>query len=225
MPLRPLFTCAALLVLAACARPLTQNETYFAQQLFGDTLDTEEIEVLAGVGILPLPRSYPALADPFEEVAAPPPPRKPPEDLCVRRPSPRRGWRWPAAFVLEDHIYFSFDYYAEDAFEGLPDTVPFPASILMAHELVHIWQWQHRATTQYTSLAAANESLESRDPYFWVPEAGREFLSYGYEQQAAMVQDFVCYALFDPEDPVMDELAGVLRPVLPVDGFLAAFGR
>ncbi len=35
------------------------------------------------------------------------------------------------------------------------------------------------------------------------------------------MQDFVCFALFDRDDPKLDELAAVLRPVLPVDDFLA----
>jgi hypothetical protein len=223
--LSQVFVLAALTLTSACARPLTQNEVGFAKDLFGDTIEVEGIEVLAGAGLTPLPRDYPALRDP--DKAPPPKPvvRKAPDDLCVRKPSPRRYWDWPAAFVLDDNIYFSYRWYPEDAFAGLPESALYPQSILMAHELVHVWQWQNRDRTNYSPFVSAGESIESKDPYFWVPEEGREFLSYGYEQQAAMIEDFVCYALFDPEDEALDELADILRPILPVDRFLARHAR
>lgn len=220
-----LIALAALALTSACARSLTQNETAFAKNLFGDTIQIEGIEVLAGAGITPLPRDYPALRDPSKAPEAAPPPRKAPDDLCVRKPSPRRYWDWPAAFVLDDNIYFSFRWYPEDAFAGLPDSALYPVSPIMAHEMVHVWQWQNRERTNYSPLLSAGESIESKDPYWWVAESGREFLSYGYEQQAAIVEDFVCYALFDPKDAKLDELADLLRPILPVDTFLAAYAR
>lgn len=211
-----------LLALSACARPLTETETLVAKNLFGESLDTEAVTVTAGVGVLPLPRK------PRPEPAAagdPQPTRKPPDDLCVRKPNPRQYWDWPAAFVLRNTLFFSFKWYPHDAFDGMPETVPYPHSVLMAHELVHVWQWQNRDWTGYAPLKAGNESLVSRDPYFFDPAEAGEFLSFGYEQQAAMIEDFVCYALFDPDDPKLDEIAGILRPVLPVDGFLKSLGR
>lgn len=216
---------AALALTSACSRALTPSETAFAQSLFGDTIDTGGIEVLAGAGLTPLPRDYPALRDP----SAPPPPepvvRKAPDDLCLRQPSPRRYWDWPAAFVVDNNIYFAYRWYPDDAFASLPDTVLYPQSVLMAHELVHVWQWQNRARTNYSPLVSAGESVASRDPYWWVAEEGREFLSYGYEQQAAIIEDFVCYTFFAPDDPKLAELAGILRPVLPVDSFLSTYRR
>lgn len=219
-PVTTLSLATLVLTTAACARSLTENETTFAKTLFGDTLDTDEVQIVAGVGLTPLPlRPKP---DP-EQAAAPP--RKPPDDLCVRKPNPRKQWRWPAAFVLDDTIYFSYKWYPFDAFEGMPDSVPFPHSVLMAHELAHVWQWQNRDRTNYSPFAAGNESLESKDPYFFETKAGAEFLTYGYEQQAAMIEDFVCYAFFDPEDAKLDEIAAILRPFLPVDGFMTQLGR
>ncbi|MEC7762258.1 MAG: hypothetical protein VX874_10155 [Pseudomonadota bacterium] len=220
--------CAALVCVAltaACSRTLTPNETAFAKNLFGDTIEVEGIEVLAGVGVLPIPRDYPALTSASDTPTVAPPPRKAPDDLCVRKPSPRKYWDWPAAFVLDDNIYFSYRWFPADAFEGLPQSALYPVAPIMAHELVHVWQWQNRERTNYSPLVSAGESIESKDPYFWVPEAGREFLSYGYEQQAAIVEDLVCYTLFDPKDPKLDELADILRPILPVDRFIAAYGR
>ncbi|MGR3362614.1 MAG: hypothetical protein ACU0CY_00390 [Maritimibacter harenae] len=219
------FGLAALALVAGCSRSLTPNETVFARNLFGDTLETEEIEVLAGVGVLPLPVKDARPAASKGEAAQDPEPREPPEDLCVRKPNPRKYWRWPAAFVLGDDIYYSYRWYPHDAFMGLPERALYPDTVLMAHELVHVWQWQNRDRTNYSPLAAGNESIESRDPYWWESEGAQEFLSFGYEQQAAIVEDFVCYALFDPEDPKLDELADILRPVLPVDNFLKRSAR
>lgn len=209
------------LMLSACARGLTDNEVMFAKSLFGDTLDTDEVRVMAGLGVTPLP--LPPKPDP---AAVPGEVRKPPDDLCVRKPSPRRYYfTWPAAFVVNSDMFFSYRWYSPDAFAGVPDSVPFPGSVLMAHELVHVWQWQNRERTDYTPLKGGQESWADRDPYFFEAQAGAEFLSYGYEQQAAMVEDFVCYAFFDPHDPELDRIAGILRPFFTVDAFLESLGR
>jgi hypothetical protein len=217
---------AALAVSASCTRSLTDNEAAFTHALCGDTIDTDAIEVLAGAGITPLPYVTPQQKAARAE-AAKAPPRKAPEDICVRKPSPRKyAWSWPAAFVLENNVYLAYRYYAKDAFAGVYDgRVPYPQTLLMAHELVHVWQWQNRELTDYTPEKSGSESVKSRDPYYWVGEAGREFLSYGYEQQAAIIEDFVCYALLDPEDAKLGEIADILRPVLPVDQFLRELGR
>ena len=203
----------ALALLAACARPLTPNEMAAAEGIFGDTLDAQAVRISAGIGVLPLPRER--AADRAGEAVAPPP------GLCERKRSTRRYYDWPAAFVLENTVYFSFKYYVADAFRGLPESAPYPASVLLAHELVHVWQWQNRARTGYSAQAAGGETFEKVDPYWFDPAEAAEFLSYGYEQQGALVQDFVCYALFDRDDPRLGEIAAILRPVLPVDGFLA----
>ncbi|GKY88264.1 hypothetical protein [Sinisalibacter aestuarii] len=205
---------AALLLAAACARPLTPSETLVAKNLFGDTLDTEAVSIKAGIGMLPLPRDRAREGSGVVVMEAPP-------DLCVRRRSTQRYWSWPAAFVLENDVYFSYRFYAADAFRGFPDSAPYPASILLAHELVHVWQWQNRARTAYTTEGAAGETIAHVDPYWFEARRDAEFFALGYEQQGALVQDFVCYALFDRDDPKLDDLASVLRPVLPVDDFLA----
>lgn len=206
---------AALTLLSACARPLTPNETLVAKDLFGDTLDTDAVKITAGIGVLPLPRPREAAAGAAPRVVSPPP------GLCERKRSTRRYWDWPAAFVLGDTVYFSYKYYTPDAFAGLPRSAPYPGSVLLAHELVHVWQWQNRARTAYTPNQAAGESIAEVDPYWFEVDPNAEFFALGYEQQGALVQDFVCYALFDRADPRLEELAVILRPVLPVDDFLA----
>ncbi len=208
---------AALVLLAsACARPLTPTETEVAHSLFGETLDTEVVKIKAGIGVLPLPHDRAREGDGGDVVVMDAPP-----DLCERKRSTRRYWTWPAAFVLENNVYFSYRFYSPDAFRGFPHSAPYPSSLLLAHELVHVWQWQNRARTAYTAEDAAGETIANVDPYWFDVDPDAEFLALGYEQQGALVQDFVCFALFDRDDPKLDELAAVLRPVLPVDDFLA----
>ncbi len=205
----------ALAALAACARPLTPSETLVARSLFGESLDTSAVTVTAGIGALPLPQARSRAGPEIGEA------REAPDDLCVRKRSTRRYWTWPAAFVLRDEIFFSYDFYLADSFRGFPESVPYPTALIMAHELVHVWQWQNRARTGYTVRGSAGETVENVDPYWFAVDRDAEFLTYGYEQQGAIMQDFVCYALFDSQDPKLDELAAILRPVLPVDDFLA----
>lgn len=209
---------AVLLLLAACARPLTPNETAVARGLFGDTIDTDVVRIKAGVGLLPLPRPRPATAQTGPAV-------KPPPGLCSRHRSTRRYYDWPAAFVLGNDIYFSYRFYSPDAFAGLPDSAPYPASVLLAHELTHVWQWQNRARTAYTTTGAAGETFAKVDPYWFEPGRAAPFSALGFEQQAAMVQDFTCYALFDPANPELRVLVRRLRPTLPVGTFLSALGH
>jgi len=202
---------AALLLLSACARPLTPNEDAFAEALFGDSLDREAVTVRAGIGVLPLPRPRPAPDTPSEA-------RKVPDGFCKRVPSPSKGPRWPAAFVLWDDVFFSYKFYRTDTFAGWPDSVPLPQFLIMSHELVHVWQWQNRDRTGYRPSRSAAEAGIGVDPYYWQDEAAQEFLSYGFEQQAAMIEDYVCYRLFEPDAPRVEELYQIIDPVLPLDG-------
>jgi hypothetical protein len=201
-----------LLVLSACARPLSDNEAAFAGALFGESLDRGAVTVRAGVGLTPLPAPKPDVA-----VGAPPPPA--PKGVCERVERTAKARRWPAAFVLWSDIFWSYDFYTDDAFRGWPDAVPFQ-SLIMAHELVHVWQWQNRDRTGYNPARSARESIDEVDPYFWLDgQAEDGFFSYGYERQAAMIEDYVCFQLFEPEAPEVDELEAILAPVLPLEAF------
>jgi hypothetical protein len=53
----------------------------------------------------------------------------------------------------------------------------------LAHELVHVWQYKGLRRTGLELLVSRN--------YRYRLQSGRPFLSYGYEQQAAIVEDFV----------------------------------
>ncbi len=206
------------LLLAACARPLTDNEARFAGEVFGDSLDTAKVRVRVGAGITPLPRAEPE--------AAPEPGARAdiPEGFCTRTPQPRQI-RWPAAFVLGNTVFFRRDYYVADTFPAWPDSFLVPQGFIMAHELVHVWQWQNRATTHYSPLRPLAEAARVADPYYWDGTGTRPFAAYGFEQQAALLEDYLCYRLFEPDSPRMDELRAILAPALPLDRLEASLGQ
>ncbi len=200
---------ALLLVLAACARPLTPGETRFARDMFGDTLDPARVRVHSGAGLTPLPRPEPAPEPPAQASHADIPP-----GFCTRTPQPRQI-RWPAAFALGNSVFFKREYYAADTFPNWPDQILLPQSFLMTHELVHVWQWQNRATTRYSPLRPLAEAARRADPYYWDGTGPRPFQAYGFEQQAALIEDYLCYRLFEPTSPRLAELRAILAPVLP----------
>ncbi len=196
------------LLLAACGRPLTPGETAFARDMFGDTLDPARVRVRVGAGLAPPPKPEPA-----------PPARAAradiPKGFCTRTPQPRRI-RWPAAFVLGNTVFIKREYYAADTFPGWPERFLVPQGLLMAHELIHVWQWQNRATTRYSPLRPLAEAARKADPYIWDGTGPRPFRAFGFEQQAALVEDYLCYRLFEPHDPRRRELQTILAPVLPL---------
>ena len=208
---------ALLLLVAACARPLTPGETAFAHDMFGPALDTSKVRVRVGAGLTPLPR--PAPLPPARHSRA-----DIPKGLCTRTPQPRRI-RWPAAFALGNSIFFKRDYYAADTFPGWPAHVLMPQGLIMAHELTHVWQWQNRATTHYSPLRPLAEAARKADPYYWNGTGPRPFAAYGFEQQAALVEDYLCFRLFEPSSPRLDELRAILAPALSLGRLEAALGH
>ncbi|HFQ14831.1 MAG TPA: hypothetical protein ENK41_00630 [Rhodobacteraceae bacterium] len=209
---------ALIFLLAACARPLTPGETSFAENLFGPGLDPAKVQVRVGAGLTPLPKPEPAPR------AAPKATAAIPAGFCTRTPQPQKV-RWPAAFTLGNSIFFRRDFYTADSFPLWPDAVELPQSFVMAHELVHVWQWQNRATTRYSPLRPLAEAARKADPYYWDGTGPRPFRTYGFEQQAALIEDYLCFRLFEPTSPRLNELREILAPALPLDRLEAALAR
>ncbi|MBV0913942.1 hypothetical protein [Anianabacter salinae] len=198
---------------AGCARPLSQNEEAFASALFGPSLDTSRVRIAQGIGLTPAP-GPPRAGYRFTR-------RTPPPDVCDRDvPSPRTGP--PAAFVFFERLNYHPDYYAGDSMAGWPEKLRVPHVILLAHELTHVWQWQNRERTGYHPRKALAEGIYSYDPYFYRLDDDRPFLDYGFEEQGALVQDYVCYRLINPRDERYFKLRALLAPVFPLDAFDAA---
>jgi len=57
------------------------------------------------------------------------------------------------------------------------------AMSLLAHELVHVWQYE-------TGMTLWRYILRERGQYHY-PIDGRDYVDYGYEQQAAMMEDWM----------------------------------
>lgn len=203
----------ALVALAACTRPLTPSEEKFANDLFGPSLDTSKVRVALDFGVIPPPRTA-NFAEARRVV--------PTERACVRTPQPF-GAQPPQAFALFNQLHFSADLYSAEMALEWPTGLRIPQAFIFAHELTHAWQWQNRKTTGYHPLRAVGENLRFIDPYF--SEGQAPFFDFGYEQQAAIVEDYLCFAFANPNHPRRQELREILAPVLPIDQFDAILGR
>ena len=213
LPGRGIVLCALLVFLSACSRPLTVSEEQFAKDLFGPSLDTSPVRVAQGVGITPLYKTVPTSVTQVRGT----------EQACVRTPQPR-GAQPPQAFAFKNRIHFQTGLYASDMALVWPRGLRVPHALVLAHELTHVWQWQNRARTGYTPMRAVAESWRLADPYYAAPGEAA-FLSFGYEQQAALVADFVCFTLSNPDHPRREELRAILAPVFPVAEFEGVLGR
>ncbi|MCZ4351602.1 hypothetical protein O4H61_03655 [Roseovarius aestuarii] len=200
----------ACLALAGCSRPLTPNEQRFAADVLGPGLNTDVVRVSQGLG-LAVPPETPAEAPNAHVVGSEIHP-----GFCDRT-APQAPSGPPPAWALYDRISLTAPIYQPDTATQWPHAAQFPQALIMAHELVHVWQWQNRARTRYRPMRAALESVFNLDPYFYVPDRASGLLSYGYEQQAALLEDYLCYALYDPTNPRRDMLRPILSPHFPLD--------
>ena len=203
---------AVLAALSACSRPLTTAEEAFANDLFGEELDTSKVRVAQGLGIAPLYRTAPANVTLVEGT----------DRACLRTPQPR-GAQPPQAFAVGNRIHFETGLYSSDMVIQWPERLRVPQALVLAHELTHVWQWQNRERTGYSPARAVAEAIELADPYF--SEGDAPFFSFGYEQQAAILEDYVCFAFANPDHPRRAELREILEPVFPLDRFDAVLAQ
>ncbi len=139
-----------------------------------------------------------------------------PNDACDRVAVPGRGWRYPAGFALGNQLFLARDAYRPDMFAGWPEALPVGQSLLMAHELVHVWQYQNRAITGYSAFKSGAEAFRADDPYYWPDKGHSAFLAFNYEAQATIIEDYLCYSFLLPDHPKRAELAALIGTVLPV---------
>ncbi|MCP4821400.1 MAG: hypothetical protein GY883_19635, partial [Shimia sp.] len=76
-------------------------------------------------------------------------------------------------------------------------------------------QWQNRALTGYAPWKAANEHQVSDDPYLFEVTSDATFLTYHYEQQASVVEEYLCCTLLDPDAPRTKRLTDLVEEVFP----------
>lgn len=193
-----------LLLLCGCGRPLTNSETAFAQKLLGEELDISRVRLVDGA---------PTASVTFR--------RKPrPRTACRERILPPSKdeivTTKPAAVTLFNKVYFSRNWYVENYLPNYPERVYLIEAMLLAHELVHVWQWQNRKRTGYSPLLAAAEHGNSDDPYLFDLDGAPDFLSYGYEQQGAIVEEYVCCRSLAPDASRTKRLHAMLKGAFPV---------
>ena len=201
--MRPILVLCLLLALAACgARPLTEGERAFAETVVGRAVALDEVVIVRGSASALIPTTVPVR----------------PRDTCRTRIAPPRDRPVPGlypAFVLGDRIHVARDFWARDFAPDYPDALQLEAAMRLAHELVHVWQWQARGLTGYGPQRALAEHVALDDPYLTELEPGRGFLDYGWEQQGALVEEFVCCRALDPAAPRTNRLAALVGEVFP----------
>ncbi|WP_224814608.1 hypothetical protein [Hasllibacter sp. MH4015] len=192
------------LILAACGRPLTEAEAAYMAELQGDTFDPRPVRIaenpLVGIFTQTYPTRPPVTC---RERIVPPP-----ETATI---SARTG----------GIVFFNTLHLREDLV--LPDYTRFPdgtrglvAAMFFAHEMTHIWQWQNRAITNYHPFRAFWEHATIEDPYLFSTDEPRAFLSYGFEQQASLVEEYVCCRAVHPEGGRTARLEALIGQVMPV---------
>lgn len=185
MAVRALFL--AFIVLASCGRPLTDQEREFLGAVQGETLNLDRVRLVEGAPVANV--TY------FRKAR----PRLACRDRILPPVEAGEVTGKPAAVALFNRVYFTRDWYLEDYMSDYPDEMNLIAAMLLSHELTHVWQWQNRKTTGYHPLRAAVEHGGRRDPYLFDLETSPDFLSYGFEQQGAIVEEYVCCRALDPQ--------------------------
>ena len=177
----------ALVFLAACGRPLTENERHFAEALHGDTINPARVRFHDGHFAGSYTYTRPAR----------------PRVTCQERIFPPRVGQVtisPGATTFFNRVLYREDLYRDDFLAELPEVIDLFDAMLFAHEMTHVWQWQNRDRTGFTPWRAALEHTGSPDPYLFETDRG-DFLDYGFEQQGSIVEEYVCCRLLDPDAP------------------------
>ncbi|KIC21646.1 hypothetical protein [Leisingera sp. ANG-Vp] len=194
----------ACLFLAACGRPLTETERAYLDGIHGASLDADKVRLVKGapVGAVTFRRMPRPRVTCRERIL---PPVK--EEVVTSK---------PAAVALFNRIFFVKDWYTENYLPDYPQKLHLVEAMLLAHEATHAWQWQNRKRTGYHPLRAAVEHGGRRDPYLFDLEGDPDFLSYGYEQQGAIIEEYVCCRALAPQAARTKRLHRMLSDAMPV---------
>lgn len=192
----------SLLLLAACGRPLTPSEADLATRMFGPGLDVAPVRFVENgfVGM----RSHLYTVRP--------------RTTCRERilpPAEGRVERGRAAgVVLGQTVHVRPDVLHDDFARREDGVMSLPHAMYLVHELTHVWQWQNRETTGYSLWRVGREHAQTEDPYLFDTDSRRRFLDYGYEQQASLVEEYVCCEALDPEGARTGRLRALLAQVM-----------
>ncbi|MEQ9693368.1 hypothetical protein [Shimia sp. SDUM112013] len=192
-------------LMMSCTRPMTEGEIAFAADLQGDTLNPAPVrmtrDVPLGVATFTLEKR----------------PRLTCRERIVPEPQGQTVTVSPAAVVLWNRMLFSENWYSPDYMKDYPEKMDLVSAMLFAHEITHVWQWQNRDLTGYSPVKAAREHGGGADPYLFDVSTDTRFLDFAYEQQASIVEEYLCCSMLDPDAPRTKRMEGLLKEVFPLD--------
>jgi hypothetical protein len=194
----------ALILVTACGRPLTPQEVAFTKTIHGDELDISKVRLNNGA---------PTRAVTFRRK---PRPRTTCRELIFPPTTEKIVTAKPAAVAVFNTVLFDKDWYLDDYVPDYPDKIGLVAAMLLSHELTHVWQWQNRKKTGYSPLLAASEHEQGADPYLFDIANKRAFSDFGFEQQGAIVEEFVCCRALAPQAPRTKRLHALISGAMPV---------
>ncbi|QQA44380.1 hypothetical protein [Pelagovum pacificum] len=193
-----------LLFLSACTRPLTPAEQAFAAQIVGEETAYGRVRLTEAGPVGAFAFTYPTR----------------PRTTCRERIlPPNDGPTYEArtaGITLFDHVITNPDWYLADYLQDWPERMNLVAAMFFAHELTHVWQWQNREQTGYTLYGVASEHAMVDDPYLFDSDALPRFADYGYEQQGALVEEYVCCQALAPEASRTQRLRALLSQEMPI---------
>jgi hypothetical protein len=204
MRILPILFC---LLLLGCGRTLVPEETAFLADLQGPTFETSRIRLIETSLIGLNTREFAVRPQTTCRERILPPPEGPTVQART------------AGLVLFHTVYVRPNWYVENYLEGAPEQLPLMRAMFLAHEMTHVWQWQNRDLTGYHPLRVAAEHTPGADPYLFQNDPDRAFLDYGFEQQASLVEEFVCCNAVAPEGARTHRLAALLRQVMPLGAY------
>lgn len=185
------FPSAVLLILVlvtgcSASRPLTAPEAAFAVDLLGAEFDPAPVRIHQSNLIGRRSFTYPVR------------PRSACREMILPPPEGTTFETRTAGVVVGTQLTTTPDWNLPNYVPAYPD-MHLIAAMFFAHEMVHVWQWQNRDKTGYHPLkAAAEHARPGRDPYLFEASPEQPFLSYPFEQQAAIVEEYICCQAVDP---------------------------
>lgn len=200
-----LFPLLMVALLTACGRPPAPEERAFLQSLHGADLNLDRMRLVKGAPVGEVTFRRPAR-----------PRSSCREKIFPPRPAGEIVTSSPAAVALFNTVYFTNDWYLDNYLHSYPDRLALLQAMLFAHEATHVWQWQNRKRTGYHPLKAAIEHGRRRDPYLFELDTETRFLDYGYEQQATIVEEYICCRALDPTGARSQRLHALLGAELPL---------
>ncbi|WP_068306441.1 hypothetical protein [Pararhodobacter sp. CCB-MM2] len=192
----------SLLMLTACGRALTPSETALASRMFGPSLDPAPVRFVENGFIGMRSHLYTVR----------------PRTTCRERLLPpaegtvERGRA--AGLVLGHSIQVRPDVLRPDFARAEDGSLSLGQAMYLVHELTHVWQWQNRDRTGYSLWRVGREHAQTDDPYLFDTDSERQFLDYGYEQQASLVEEYLCCQALDPDGARTGRLRALLGQVM-----------